>query len=73
MGEKYLVKNATLDTDPQNLVDEVNALKFALAATIFSQSSEGALSAMRSLKENKDPAVQKLFKELMQFSPANAE
>lgn len=73
MDKTYVVKDVTFNTDPQNLVDEINALKAALAVSIFSQSPESALLIIKSLKQNQHPAIQKMAKELLQFSPANAE
>ncbi|ENR8889560.1 hypothetical protein JAG44_001165 [Citrobacter koseri] len=73
MDKTYVVKDVTFNTDPQNLVDEINALKAALAVSIFSQSPERALLIIKSLKQNQHPAIQKMVKELLQFSPANAE
>ncbi|EAT6680104.1 hypothetical protein E4Y15_16665 [Salmonella enterica] len=72
MSNSYQVNNVTFETDLNDINGEISALKMALALSIFSQSHEHALRVMKSLKEMDNPHMQKLYKELMQFSPVNA-
>lgn len=73
MSNSYQVNNITFATDLENLNGEISALKLALALSIFSQPNDHALNVMKSLKQMDDPHMQKLYKELMQFSPLNAQ
>lgn len=68
----YKIDNITFNVDLNDVSSEINALKMALALSIFSHSNEHALNVMKSLKEINDPHIQKIYKELLQFSPANA-
>jgi len=68
----YKIENITFNVDLNDVSSEINALKMALALSIFSHSNEHALNVMNSLKEINDPHIQKIYKELLQFSPANA-
>ena len=68
----YKIDNITFNVDLNDVSSEINALKMALALSIFSHSNEHALNVMNSLKEINDPHIQKIYKELLQFSPANA-
>ena len=72
MSNMYKVESITFETDPKNLHHEIDALKMALALSIFSQPHEHALNVLKSLKEIDSPYIQKIYKELLQFSPANA-
>ncbi|MHA6634396.1 hypothetical protein ACX3OY_11480 [Citrobacter farmeri] len=73
MSNTYQVNNVTFETDLNDINGEISALKLALALSIFSQSNDHALNVMKSLKQMNDPHMQKLYKELMQFSPLNAQ
>jgi hypothetical protein len=68
----YKIDNITFNVDLNDVSSEINALKMALALSIFSHSNEHALNVLKSLKEINDPHIQKIYKELLQFSPANA-
>lgn len=70
MSYKYAVSDITFNTNPDEVSDEINALKLTLATIIFSLPSEQGISIMKSIKENEHPYMQKLFNELMQFNPA---
>ncbi|KLP41764.1 hypothetical protein [Enterobacter ludwigii] len=74
MSDKINIKDYTVSdinfctTDTHG---ELCALKTLLGIIIYNLPHEQGISIMSSLKEVDDAHVNKLFKEIMQFSPAS--
>ena len=73
MNHGYKIIEPTFNTDTQDVASELDAIKVALAVSIFSQPHEQAISILKSLEAIENPYMKKLYKELMQFSPVNAK
>lgn len=71
MSQGHKISDPIFNTDVENISSEIDALKIALAISIFTQPHEQAVSALNAIKSNTNPFMQKLYNELIQFSPAN--